>query len=97
MAASIGKIKGTLNHAFCTPNLNTFSVLRNRDSRAEGWPGEKGPRARFDETTCKPTTTQNAVQGILPTHSNAPSENAEFTFFSSLSFLYTWYYISEDQ
>lgn len=59
--------------------------------------GKRGLGQGLMKPPVNPTTTQNAVQGILPTHSNAPSKNAEFTFFSSLSFLYPWHYISEDQ
>jgi len=89
MASSNGKIKGTLNHQFCTPNLNTFPVLRNRDSRAEGWHREKRPRARFDEKNHWKPTSHRMLGGIPPTHSNSPSKNAEFSLFSGLSSLPT--------
>lgn len=42
------------NHQFCTPNLDTFLVLRKRDFRVEGYHGEKRPRARFDESLGNP-------------------------------------------
>lgn len=88
MASSNGKIKGTLSLQFHTPNLNTFPVLRNRDSRPEGWHREKRPKARFDEITWK-FTSLRMLGGILPIHSNSPSKNAEFKLLSGLTSLST--------